>query len=96
MSAPTKCLGFALVLTLGACAEMQTALPGSDTAAGGTCPADAHQDWVGKRIDVLNEVELPEGTRVLFPTTPATMDYREDRMNVTVDKADTITRVYCG
>ena len=33
---------------------------------------------------------------MLFPTTPATMDFREDRMNVTVDKADTITRVYCG
>jgi len=51
---------------------------------------------VGKRIDVLNDVDLPQGTRVLFPTTPATMDYREDRLNVSVDKADRITRVFCG
>ena len=55
-----------------------------------------HQDWVGQRIDVLNDATLPEGARVLFPTTPATMDFREDRLNVAVDKADTITRVYCG
>ena len=92
MSAPIKTL--ALVLALGACAELKT----GEKAGGapGTCPADQHQDWVGKRVDVLNDVDLPEGTRVLFPTTPATMDFREDRMNVTVDKADTITRVYCG
>ena len=62
----------------------------------GTCAAADHQDWVGKRVDVLNDVDLPEGTRVLFPTTPATMDFREDRMNVSVDKNDVIDRVYCG
>jgi hypothetical protein len=45
---------------------------------------------------VLNDAELPAGTRVLFPTTPATMDLREDRMNVEVDKSDRITRVFCG
>ena len=33
---------------------------------------------------------------MLFPTTPATMDIRPDRLNVEVDKADTIVRVYCG
>ena len=88
-------LALGLMLALGACAEMK---PGGDAAAGagGACAASAHQDWVGQRIDVLNDVDLPEGTRVLFPTTPATTDYREDRMNVTVDKADKIARVYCG
>ncbi|MFT3975069.1 MAG: I78 family peptidase inhibitor [Amaricoccus sp.] len=91
-------VGLGLLLALGACAELKK--PGDAAApaetAGGTCPADAHQDWVGKRVDVLNEVELPKGTRVLFPTTPATMDYREERMNVSVDKTDRITRVFCG
>ena len=86
-------LGIALVLALGACAEMKVAVPGGPA---GTCPADQHQDWVGQRVDVLNDVELPEGARVLFPTTPATMDYREDRLNIEVDKADRIARVYCG
>lgn len=88
-------LGLGLLVALGACAELQK--PGGPAqATGGSCPADAHQDWVGKRIDVLNEVDLPQGTRVLFPTTPATMDYRGDRLNVSVDKADKITRVFCG
>ena len=86
-------LGIALVLALGACAEMKVKAPGGPA---GSCPADQHQDWVGQRVDVLNDVELPAPTRVLFPTTPATMDYREDRMNIEVDKADRIARVYCG
>jgi len=87
-------LGIVLVLALGACAEMKVGLPGGPAA--GTCPAEAHQDWVGQRVDVLNEADIPEGTRVLFPTTPATMDHREDRLNIEVDKSDTIARVYCG
>jgi Peptidase inhibitor I78 family len=87
------CLG--LTLALGACAEMQGG--GTDGIADAReCGADAHQDWVGQRVDVLNDVDLPEGARVLFPTTPATMDFREDRLNVTVDKSDVISRVYCG
>lgn len=88
-------LGFGLALTLGACAEMGGTGPGG---LGGedACRASEHQDWVGQRVDVLNDVDLPEGARVLFPTTPATMDYRAERLNVTVDKNDIITRVYCG
>ena len=93
MSAPIKTL--ALVLALGACAELKQAVPGASDEPG-ECPASQHQDWVGQRVDVLNDVDLPEPTRVLFPTTPATMDLRTDRMNVEVDKADTIVRVYCG
>jgi len=88
--------GLGLLVALGACAELQKPGGPGATAAGGSCPADAHQDWVGKRVDVLNDVDLPQGTRVLFPTTPATMDYREDRLNVSVDKADKIARVFCG
>ena len=95
MTPPHRLLAFGLLLSLGACAELQTGkAPGAADA--GECGADAHQDWVGKRVDVLNDVELPEGARVLFPTTPATMDYREDRLNVAVDKSDIIARVYCG
>jgi hypothetical protein len=90
-------LGLGLLVALGACAELQkSGGTGATPAAGGSCPADTHQDWVGKRVDVLNDVDLPQGTRVLFPTTPATTDYRADRMNVSVDKADKITRVFCG
>lgn len=91
-------LGLGL-LALGACAELQKPAGTPPDAAGatdGSCTANEHQAWVGQRVDVLNEVELPQGTRVLFPTTPATMDYREDRLNISVDKSDKITRVFCG
>ena len=71
MSAPIQILGIVLVLGLGACAELQQA--GKAAGGPGDCPAPQHQDWVGQRVDVLNDVDLPEGTRVLFPTTPATM-----------------------
>ena len=33
---------------------------------------------------------------MLFPTTPATMDYNPERLNVDVDAGDSISRVYCG
>jgi hypothetical protein len=91
-------LGFGLVLVLGACVLKQNAIDDSGAAIvpAGSCAAGQNQAWVGQRVDVLNSVELPQGTRVLFPTTPATMDVREDRMNIEVDAADTITRVYCG
>jgi hypothetical protein len=90
--------GLCLVLVLGGCVLRQG---GSDSAGApaqelGTCAAGQHQDWVGESVAVLNDVELPEGTRVLFPTTPATMDFNEARMNVAVDGNDRIERVYCG
>jgi hypothetical protein len=90
-----RILGLGFVLALAACAQGDGTAnaPAGDLAS---CGANAHQDWVGKRVDVLNDVDLPEGARVLFPTTPATMDFREDRMNIAVDKSDMISRVYCG
>jgi hypothetical protein len=89
-------LGLGLALTLGACAETGKGGPGGLLGGDDACKASEHQDWVGKRVDVLNDVDLPEGTRVLFPTTPATMDFRPDRLNVSVDKNDVIDRVYCS
>lgn len=62
----------------------------------GECGLSAWEGYVGQRIDALNTVDLPENARVLFPTTPATMDFNPERLNVAVDTADTITRVYCG
>ena len=88
--------GLGLVLALAACAQGGNDRANAPAEELGTCAAGGHQDWVGKRVDVLNDIDLPAGTRVLFPTTPATMDFREDRMNVSVDKNDVITRVYCG
>ena len=93
MRDPHRILGLGAALALGACAGLELPrLPGTGPA----CPAADHQDWVGQRVDVLNTVDLPQGTRVLFPSTPATMDENPARLNVAVDRSDTITRVYCG
>jgi hypothetical protein len=88
-------LGPAMALALAACAEMQAGSPEA-AAEGRTCGADERQAWVGQSVAALNDVDLPEGSRVLFPTTPATMDFNEERLNVSVDAGDNISRVYCG
>lgn len=98
MMRPALLLGAGL-MALGACAEMKAEMAKdapADAADGRTCGADERQGWVGQSVASLNDVDLPEGTRVLFPTTPATMDYRPERLNVEVNKADAIARVYCG
>ena len=42
----------------------------------GHLPRRQHQDWVGSGSMSSTTPSLPADTRVLFPTTPATMDYR--------------------
>ena len=84
------CLGLALALT--ACAELQK---GAGPKTAGSCPAAEHQDWVGQSLSSVS-AQFPENTRLLLPGAAATMDYREDRTNVEVDKADKVTKVYCG
>jgi len=95
MTRPVLMLGPALLLALAACAEMRASSPEA-AAEGRTCGADERQAWVGQSVASLNDVDLPDGTRVLFPTTPATMDFNAERLNVAVDAADAISRVYCG
>jgi hypothetical protein len=93
MTHPIRILG--LVLVLGACADT----PVGERAAlegGAECGAADYESYVGQRVDALNTVDLPESARVMFPTTPATTDFQAGRLNIAVDGADTITRVYCG
>lgn len=45
---------------------------------------------------VVRHSELPEGTRVIFPDTMVTMDYREDRLNLHVDNENVVTRQRMG
>jgi Peptidase inhibitor I78 family len=96
MKTPALILVPGFVLALAACEEMKPKGPEAATAEAGTCGAADHQAWVGQSVAVLNDAALPEGARVLFPTTPATMDYRAERLNIAVDKSDKISRVYCG
>lgn len=99
---PFRTLGLALAaLSLAACAntaqETAEMADAKAEAAGDTaCGADARQEWVGQNVTVLNTAELPETARVMFPGAAATMDFRPDRLNITIGTDDSITRVYCG
>jgi hypothetical protein len=88
-----------LVFGLAACTSQAGGVTEAvdDPAAGAdACGAAAMQEFAGQRVDALNDVDLPEGTRVLFPGMAATMDFRPDRLNFEIDGSDQITRVYCG
>jgi hypothetical protein len=79
-----------LALGLAACA------PTTGEDAPGTCGADTRQDLVGQTFTVLNDAELPDDTRVLFPGAVMTEDNQPGRLNITVGPDDVIGQVYCG
>lgn len=62
---------------------------------GSRCGAEDYAWLVGKP---LAAVTLPADldARVIVPDTMITMDIRPERLNIAVDGAGTIGRVYCG
>ena len=83
-----------LALTLGGCA--MTAKP-----AASDCRADGVQSSVGQRYMAtlgtrLQRTATARTVRVIRPGMAVTMDYRTDRLNVTVDDKDLITALRCG
>jgi len=85
----------ALLGGLAACTGLATqygSLAGADA-----CGAEERQVFVGQRVDALNDVALPEDTRVLFPGAVADTETEvSDRLTILIGTGDTITRVYCG
>lgn len=96
-------LPLSLVAALAACTSTPTAPPMSDplppTAA--QCHADAAQSYVGQpatpqNVEAARQRAGAEIARVLKPDQMVTMEFREGRLNVYVDKANVITRIACG
>lgn len=91
-------LASAAVLGLAACATP----PAPPPAAGEfRCVAEAGAWAVGKPVsdEVVAKIQSDTHSRtvrVLRPGQPATMDYREDRVNVMLDGQDKVERVTCG
>jgi len=83
----------ASVLLLAACQSPTTP---TSSQADDECGAQSRQHLVGTPESDLDRSTLPEFNRVLHPNTPATMDYRPDRLNVLVDDNGKIERVSCG
>lgn len=80
-------LGLFLVLALAGC----VAGPEQDA-----CGAAGMQGLVGKDDDVLAAMTLPAGTRLIYPGTPVTEDYRPDRLNIDIEQSGRISGVWCG
>lgn len=87
------------VFTLAAC---QTGVkPDSQPASvaqGGPDPCGAAQfeHLVGTSGDNVQASMFPAGARVLRPGMVMTMDYRGERLNVVINEAGKVDRVYCG
>ena len=89
-----------LTLALAACVEGQMPpTAGQDPAISppsGACPAPSLQNLVGRPETVLQTMRFGSEIRIIHPGTAVTMDYREERMNIEIDKTGTISRVTCG
>lgn len=60
------------------------------------CGASGMQNLVGRNASALAAMTLPQSTRVIYPGTPVTEDYRPDRLNIDIDQSSRITGVWCG
>jgi hypothetical protein len=102
-----RVLPLTFLLPLAACAVEP--LPVSEAAAPvappppavAECKAEPAQTFVGRAfIPSLPEaVRIASGSslvRTIRPGTMVTKDFRTERLNVDVDAANRVTRIYCG
>ncbi|MFG6665888.1 I78 family peptidase inhibitor [Halomonas sp. HNIBRBA4712] len=73
----------------------------AETATQRTCNADPIGQAVGEALTEARAQELASQSgardvRVLPPDSVATMDYREDRLNIELDDQGRITTLRCG
>jgi hypothetical protein len=60
------------------------------------CGAEALQGLVGQSARVLETMRFSQDVRVLQPGTAVTMDFSPTRLNIEIDAAERIVRVFCG
>lgn len=73
----------------------------SESTVGASCDSEAVQYAIGELFDEANVPQLQSESgarqvRVLRPHSAATMDYREDRLNIHLESNDTIEALRCG
>lgn len=84
---------FALCGMAAACVPEDGAQPGPVENA---CGAAELQYLVGRPASVLETMRFGVETRILRPDTAMTMDFRAERLNISIDAAEKINRVYCS
>lgn len=87
------------VALLGGCAMSATDKPVE--VGRGDCSAEAAQSLVGQQgtpaiAQRAMTLTRSKTMRWLRPNMIMTMDYRSDRLNITLDDSDRITRINCG
>jgi hypothetical protein len=60
------------------------------------CPAASLQTLVGQPESAVAAMTFATPMRLLRPGMAVTMDYRPDRLNIEVDRAGRVVRVFCG
>jgi len=85
-----KYVYLAAALGLSACGG--TASQSSAPAA--SCGADGYQDLIGQ--DAAAAIALPEPKRSYRPDDAITTDFVAERLNIQLDRTDTIIAVTCG
>ena len=83
-------------LLLAACQSPGADQPQPQAESEDHCGAGIRQHLVGTLAADLDQATLPQFSRVIYPKTPVTMDYRLDRLNVHVGEDGKIDRVVCG
>jgi hypothetical protein len=82
------------VLLLAACVPEVPPVTSPDP--NDVCGASALQGLVGQPASVLDGMRFSRETRIIRPDTAVTMDFRENRLNIEIDRAEKISRVACG
>ena len=83
----------ALFLLTACMAEVS---PPAAVAPEDACGASALQDLLGQPVAGQDFGTRAAAQRVMADGSAMTMDYRADRLNVTYDTGNRITRIWCG
>ncbi|VCU68161.1 Peptidase inhibitor I78 family protein [Pigmentiphaga humi] len=85
------------------CNTVPAPAPAADTPApvAGACSAQPAQVLVGQKLtsvlaEEARQLSGAKAARVMRPGQAATMEFNSQRVNVTVNRADTVTAIHCG
>lgn len=83
------------LLVLAACVPEEEP-PSRQLSEADTCGAEPLQLLVGLPFEQRDFEQADRPLRILPPDSAMTMDHRPDRLNVDLDDAGTVIRIWCG
>ncbi len=83
------------LLVLAACVPEEEP-PSRQLSEADTCGAEPLQLLVGVPFEPGDFEQAGRPLRILPPDSAMTMDHRPDRLNVDLDDAGTVIRIWCG